>query len=146
MHFFLHGRCWRSSSLRSCLVRLGDGRSCFSLSLEGWHEGLQLLPYQSDQGNQPPGCSGLLRSFKVVYEGNVVWFSLFPFTSSLEAILSVYRNSKLQKLDIFSLDDDYVWSIIIVWRGMWFGISQSSYCWGEKTWIRGYTLEPRSPP
>jgi len=40
-------------------------------------------------------------------EGNVVWFSLFPFTSSLEAVLSVYRNSKLQKLDIFSLDDDY---------------------------------------
>ena len=48
LHFFLHGRCGRSSPLRSCLVRVGDGRSCFSLSLEGWHEGWQLLPCQSD--------------------------------------------------------------------------------------------------
>ena len=29
-------------------------------------------------------------SFKVIYEGNVVWFSRFPFMSSLEAVLSVY--------------------------------------------------------
>ena len=37
-------------------------------------------------------------------------FSLFRFTGSLEAVLSVYRDGKLQKLDILSLDDDYVWS------------------------------------
>ena len=48
-------------------------------------------------------------SFRSFMRAFVVWFSLFPFTSSLKAILSVYRNSKLQNLDILSLDDDYVW-------------------------------------
>ena len=81
-------------------------------------------------------------SFKVIYEGNVVWFSLFPFTSSLEAILSVYRNSKLQKLDIFSLDDDYVWSSSC--RNQWDRHCQRGVFRGSVTWkvsIQGGLLQ-----
>ena len=71
-------------------------------------------------------------SFKVIYEGNVVWFSLFPFMSSLEAVLSVYRNSKLQKLDILSLDDDYVWSRSC--RDQWDRHCQRGVFRGSVTW------------
>ena len=71
-------------------------------------------------------------SFKVIYEGNVVWFSLFPFTSSLDAVLSVYRNSKLQKLDILSLDDDYVWSRSR--RGQWDKHCQRGVFRGSEAW------------
>ena len=41
---------------------------------------------------------------------SVVWFSLFSFTYSSEAILCTYWNSMFQQVDVLLLDDSYIGS------------------------------------